>query len=73
MLASGYFGKEVDEMTEYEAILLAGIPNAPSVYAPTKNPELAKQRQKQVMEKMIENGTLTEERAEEIISQAEKN
>ena len=69
----GYFGKEVDEMTDYEAILLAGIPNAPSVYAPTKNPELAKQRQKQVMEKMIENGTLTEERAEEIISQAEKN
>ena len=73
MLASGYFGKEVDEMTEYEAILLAGIPNAPSVYAPTKNPELAKQRQKQVMEKMIENGILTEERAEEIISQAEEN
>ena len=73
MLVSGYFGKEVDEMTEYEAILLAGIPNAPSVYAPTKNPELAKQRQKQVMEKMIENGTLTEERAEEIISQAEEN
>ena len=73
MLVSGYFGKEVDEMTEYEAILLAGIPNAPSVYAPTKNPELAKQRQKQVMEKMIENGILTEERAEEIISQAEKN
>ena len=56
MLVSGYFGKEVDEMTDYEAILLAGIPNAPSVYAPTKNPELAKQRQKQVMEKMIENG-----------------
>ena len=73
MLASGYFGKEVDEMTDYEAILLAGIPNAPSVYAPTKNPELAKQRQKQVMEKMIENGILTEERAEEIISQAEEN
>ena len=73
MLVSGYFGKEVDEMTDYEAILLAGIPNAPSVYAPTKNPELAKQRQKQVMEKMIENGILTEERAEEIISQAEEN
>ena len=32
---------------------LAGIPNAPSVYAPTKNLELAKQRQKQVIEKML--------------------
>lgn len=40
----GYFKKELNEMTDYEAILLAGIPNAPSVYAPTKNPELAKQR-----------------------------
>ncbi len=58
-------------MTDYECILLAGIPNAPSVYAPTKNPELAKQRQSQVMEKMIENGYLTEEEADEIIKQGE--
>ena len=41
-------------MTDYECIMLAGIPNAPSVYAPTVNPELAKQRQRQVMDKMIE-------------------
>ena len=54
-----YFGKEPKEMTDYEAILLAGIPNAPSVYAPTKNPELAKQRQKQVMNKMIKYDYLT--------------
>lgn len=50
----GYFNKELNEMTDYECILLAGIPNAPSVYAPTKNPDLAKQRQRQVMKKMIE-------------------
>lgn len=49
----GYFNKELKEMTDYECILLAGIPNAPSVYAPTKNPELAIQRQKQVMNKMV--------------------
>ena len=53
-------------MTDYEAILLAGIPNAPSVYAPTKNPELAKQRQKQVMNKMIKYDYLTQEEAEKI-------
>ena len=62
----GYFGKEPEDMTDYECIMLAGIPNAPSVYAPTKNPDLAKQRQRQVAEKMIENGYLTEEEAEEI-------
>lgn len=63
----GYFNKELNEMTDYEAILLAGIPNAPSVYAPTKNPDLAKQRQKQVMEKMIKYGYLTETEAENIL------
>lgn len=57
-------------MTDYECILLAGIPNAPSVYAPTKNPDLAKQRQRQVMEKMIENKYLTEDEANEILKQA---
>ena len=67
----GYFNKDVSEMTDYECIMLAGIPNAPSVYAPTVNPELAKQRQRQVMDKMIENGYLTEEEAEEILKQAE--
>lgn len=63
----GYFNKELNEMTDYECILLAGIPNAPSVYAPTKNPELAKQRQKQVMKKMIGYGYLTEEEADNIL------
>ena len=66
-----YFGKEPKEMTDYEAILLAGIPNAPSVYAPTKNPELAKQRQKQVMNKMIKYDYLTQEEADKILKQVE--
>lgn len=65
--ARGYFDKELIEMTDYEAILLAGIPNAPSAYAPTKNPELAKQRQRQVMNKMVKNGKLTEAEANTIL------
>lgn len=64
---SGYFGKEPKEMTDYEAIMLAGIPNAPSVYAPTKNLELAKQRQAQVMRKMVEYGVITQEEADMIL------
>ena len=71
MPAGGYFNKELDEMTDYECILLAGIPNAPSVYAPTVNPELAKQRLRQVINKMIANNYLTEEEAKEIIEQGE--
>ena len=71
MLVDGYFKKDLSEMTDYECIMLAGIPNAPSVYAPTKNPDLAKQRQKQVINKMIENGYLTEEEANNILKQAQ--
>lgn len=56
-------------MTNGECILLAGIPNAPSVYAPTVNLDLAKQRQKQVMKKMIEYGNLTENEADRIIKE----
>ena len=69
--ANHYFDKEPSEMTDYEATLLAGIPNAPSVYAPTKNLELAHKRQKQVLNKMIENGSLTEEEAEDIENEAQ--
>ena len=65
--AEGYFDKAPKDMDLYECTLLAGIPNAPSVYAPTKNPELAKQRQAQVLKKMIDNGYLTESEAKDII------
>lgn len=65
--ARGYFDKLPSEMNVYECTLLAGIPNAPSVYAPTKNPELARQRQGQVVRKMLEQNYLTKEQAEKII------
>ena len=67
--AEGYFGKEPKDMTDSECILLAGIPNAPSVYSPTKNPELAKQRQKQVINKMIKYKYLTQEEADKILEE----
>ena len=63
----GYFNKIPSDMTDYECILLAGIPNAPSIYAPTKNPDLAKQRQLQVISKMIKYGYLTKEETLRII------
>lgn len=62
--SKGYFGKEPNEMTDGECVTLAGIPNAPSVYAPTVNPDLAKQRQKQVLDKMVKYSYLTQEEAD---------
>ena len=70
---NGYYKKEPIDMTLYEATLLAGIPNAPSIYAPTKNLDLAEQRQKQVIYKMIENDKLTEVQASAIIEQQNLN
>jgi len=61
-----YFDKEPSEMTDYEATLLAGVPNAPSLYAPTKNIELAHRRQQQVLNKMVECGYLTQSEADKI-------
>ena len=65
--SEGYFDKKPIEMDLYEATLLAGIPNAPAVYAPTKNPELAKQRQAQVLKKMVRYKYLTQEQADELL------
>lgn len=63
----GYFGKLPKDMSAYESTLLAGIPNAPSAYALTKNPDLAHQRQKRVLEKMVKYKYLTEKEAQEIM------
>jgi len=54
--AKGYFDKNLDELSFEECILLAGIPNAPSVYSLDANPDLAKQRAKQVENAMKEHG-----------------
>ena len=59
--ARGYFHKELEELTDGECVMLAGIPNAPSVYAPTVNPDLAKKRQNHVLNKMVEYGYISEE------------
>lgn len=62
----GYFNKMPNDLTDSEAIMLAGIPNAPSNYNPKVNPNLAKQRQKQVLDKMAKYGYISQEEAEEI-------
>lgn len=54
--AQGYYGKEPSELDDYECTMLAGVPNAPSVYSPDVNPTLAEERRQQVLECMAENG-----------------
>jgi len=56
-----YFGKEPDAMTAYECTMLAGVPNAPSVYDPNKNPALAAKRQREVIGILERRGILAAE------------
>ncbi len=66
--SKGYFDCLPSQMTDYEATLLAGVPNAPSVYAPTKNPELTIKRQEHVLNRMVECKKITKQQKKEILS-----
>ena len=46
------------QLSDSEAVLLAGIPNAPSAYAPSRHADLALQREKQVLAAMVKYGYL---------------
>ncbi len=65
----GYFGKLPKDLNSGECIMLAGIPNAPSLYNPKVSVELATQRQKQVIQKMIKYGNLSEGEADKILNE----
>lgn len=62
----GYYKKSPKDLTLDEATMLAGVPNAPSVYAPTVNIDLAKKRQRHVLNKMVEYGYISKEEANKI-------
>ncbi|MEK9179766.1 MAG: PBP1A family penicillin-binding protein, partial [Patescibacteria group bacterium] len=51
-----YFGKKTKQLTLAEAALLAGLPQAPSLYSPYSNPTEAKQRQENVLNSMVREG-----------------
>ena len=63
----GYFDKLPKDLNSSECTMLAGIPNAPSLYNPKATTKLAKQRQKQVIQKMIKYGNLNKEDANKIL------
>lgn len=67
--AMGYFGKEPKDLTDAEAVMLAGLPNAPSNYSPNVSPELAVERMKQVLESMVGNKLIDQAIADELVNQ----
>ncbi|MGB9911636.1 MAG: penicillin-binding protein 1C [Microgenomates group bacterium] len=60
--AQTYFGKSAKDLSLAEAALLAGLPASPTRFSPFgAHPELAKERQKRVLQRMKEDGYITEE------------
>lgn len=64
--AMGYFGKTPAQLDDYEAVMLAGLPNAPSNYSPDDNIELAEKRTSVVLKRMVKCHKITGEEAEKI-------
>ncbi len=62
-----YFNKKLDKLSLPELALLAGLPQAPSVYNPYNNIELAKQRRNQVLKRMLTMRYITKEEYEKAI------
>jgi penicillin-binding protein 1A len=56
-----YFGKPLKDITVAEAAMLAGLPKAPSANNPIVNPERATQRQRYIIDRMLDNGFITPE------------
>lgn len=58
--AKVYFGKTPQELELHESALLAGLPQAPTLYSPHTNPDRAKNRRNSVLRNMLEEGYISE-------------
>ena len=66
-----YFNKDLNQLTLSEMALIAGLPQAPSVYSPYHSKDLAKKRRNQVLLRMlkmkyIDKATYQKAKAEDI-------
>jgi penicillin-binding protein 1A len=66
--AENYFGKTVKDLNMAECAILAGLPQAPSKYSPFKYPERAKQRQIYTLNRMVDEGFISNIEATEAIN-----
>ncbi len=67
--AKTYFGKPLEQITAAEAAMLAGLPKAPSRFNPLVNPKRAVERQRYILRRMREAGSLTEEQYDAALKQ----
>ncbi|MCU0562590.1 MAG: PBP1A family penicillin-binding protein [Desulfobacterales bacterium] len=66
--AENYFGKSVKDLSLAECAVLAGLPQAPTRYSPFRHPEQARARQVYVLNRMVEEGFVSREQANEALA-----
>lgn len=62
--AEVYFSKPVKDLTLGQMAVLAGLPAAPTLYSPLLNPENAKKRRNEVLDRMVRSKFITVAEAE---------
>jgi membrane peptidoglycan carboxypeptidase len=63
--ATTYFGQaDLSKLTLAQMALLAGLPQLPSAYDPTQNPDAARARRTQVLDAMVASDYITPEQAD---------
>lgn len=63
-----YFHKNLNELGLAEIAMIAGLPSAPTNYSPLNNPEMARQRQLRVLERMLLNGYINKKQYDEAMT-----
>ena len=58
-----YFGKKASELNLEESAMIVGILRGPSIYSPYKNSKLMLRRRNHVLNRMLEEGYITPEKA----------
>ena len=67
--ASTYFNKPLSELTLAECALIAGLPQAPSVYSPYRNKKLAEKRRNKVLRRMYIMKTIDKKQYESALKE----
>ncbi|MCF0115789.1 MAG: transglycosylase domain-containing protein, partial [Erysipelotrichaceae bacterium] len=65
----GYYGKAASELDLYQSSLLAGLPQAPSIYQLSTGLSKAKERQKLVLKAMVANKCISEEEMNAVLNE----
>jgi penicillin-binding protein 1A len=64
-----YFNKSPDKLKPEEAAVLVGLQKATTFYNPIRNPKNAKKRRNTVLNRMVENGDISQKEVDKILEQ----